>query len=202
MRNGLARFYDILTPDERFRLLVQAEARGDAVEARRLVETCPRRTYSQRDDAFARRWDTMGYLTMALYGDLRPLALLLCFLEVLGDLARGGVWGLLGVPRPADADGEDAVPGWFLALLDGLRRQVARKARGVWDGFATACREDLGLEPETALGATEQGRYLLERMAEHRELLERVEADPAKVADYREAVGKVWRRFAVGDAQR
>jgi hypothetical protein len=139
---------------------------------------------------------------MVLYGDLRPFALLLRFLEVLADLARGGVWDLLDVPRPADADGEDAVPGWFLALLDGLRRQVARKARAVWDGFATACREDLGLEPETALGASELGRYLLERLAEHRELLECVEADPARAADYREAVGRVWRRFAVGDAQR
>ena len=202
MRNGLARFYDTLTPEERFRLLVQAEARGDEVEARRLVESCPRRTYSQRDDAFARRWNTLADLTMALYGDLRPFALLLRFLEVLADLARGGVWDLLGVPRPADADGEDAVPGWFLDLLDGLRRQVAREARAVWDGFATACREDLGLEPETALGATEQGRYLLERLAEHRELLDGVEADPAKTAEYGELVRGVWRRFAVGDAER
>lgn len=69
-KNGLGRLYDRLTPDERFRLDMEAMARGDEVEARRLVESCPKRTYTQNDDAFVRRCEAAKDITLCLCIDL------------------------------------------------------------------------------------------------------------------------------------
>ena len=67
---GLNRLYDRFTPEERFRLDVEARARGDEQESRRLVERCPRRTYVMNDWAFSNRWQTAMKLTDAVCVDL------------------------------------------------------------------------------------------------------------------------------------
>ena len=48
-KSGLARHYDVLTPEERFRLLLQAFARDDRAEVDRLDRTCPSKTYTMSD---------------------------------------------------------------------------------------------------------------------------------------------------------
>lgn len=48
-RNDPARFYDRLTPRERFELVLDAMARGDTDEVHRLAESCPRKTYLMGD---------------------------------------------------------------------------------------------------------------------------------------------------------
>jgi len=70
-QNGLGKLYDRLTPEERFKLDVEAMARGDKEESRRLVDTCPRRTYTMNDPGFTGRWDGAIHLTMAVLMDLR-----------------------------------------------------------------------------------------------------------------------------------
>lgn len=53
MRNSLLnRHYDKFTPHERLRLVLEAQGRGDAAEAHRLRDTCPRRVYRTADYAF------------------------------------------------------------------------------------------------------------------------------------------------------
>jgi hypothetical protein len=69
-RKGLDKLYDRLTPEERFRLSVEAAARGDEEESRRLKEGCPRRTYTMNDLRFSRRWDAARELTMMVLLDL------------------------------------------------------------------------------------------------------------------------------------
>jgi hypothetical protein len=69
--NGLGKLYDRLTPEERFKLDVEAMARGDAEESRLLVESCPRRTYTMADLQFSGRWDGALQITMATLMDLR-----------------------------------------------------------------------------------------------------------------------------------
>jgi hypothetical protein len=69
--NGLGKLYDRLTPEERFRLDVEAMARGDAEESRRLVDTCPRHSYTMTDLRFSGRWDGALHLTMAALLDFR-----------------------------------------------------------------------------------------------------------------------------------
>jgi hypothetical protein len=69
-RRGLDGLYDRFTPEERFRLDVEARARGDEQESRRLLERCPRRTYTMNDWAFSNRWQTAMKLMDAVCHDL------------------------------------------------------------------------------------------------------------------------------------
>ena len=68
--NGLGKLYDRLTPSERFRLDVEAQARGDEAESRRLVDTCPIRSYNMTDWAFSGRWQTTTEIVLAVCVDL------------------------------------------------------------------------------------------------------------------------------------
>ena len=70
-QNGLGKLYDRLTPEERFKLDVEAMARGDSEESRRLVDSCPRRGYTMTDVQFWGRWDGAIHITMATLMDLR-----------------------------------------------------------------------------------------------------------------------------------
>ena len=69
-KNGLRKLYDRLTPEERFKLDVEAMARGDAEESRRLVESCPRRGYTMTDLRFSGRWDGALQIAMGTLMDL------------------------------------------------------------------------------------------------------------------------------------
>ena len=72
-RKGLGKLYVKLTPVERFKLDIEAMARGDEDESRRLVETCPRRSYVMNDLGFAGRWDGAIQMTLVTLLDLRPV---------------------------------------------------------------------------------------------------------------------------------
>ncbi len=69
-KSSLDKLYGHLTPEERFRLDIEARARGDEEESRRLMETCPRRTYTMNDWGFAGRWHAATELTMTVLLDL------------------------------------------------------------------------------------------------------------------------------------
>ncbi len=53
----LAKYYDRLTGDERFRLSLDANARDDMREFQRLKESCPIKDYSGMDWEYTRRWN-------------------------------------------------------------------------------------------------------------------------------------------------
>jgi hypothetical protein len=73
MRKGrLDKLYDRFTPEERFRLTLEALARGDEQEAERLSESCPRRTYTMNDAAYGDRMRAGLQITMAICLDLAP----------------------------------------------------------------------------------------------------------------------------------
>lgn len=69
-KNALGKLYDRLTPSERFRLDVEAQARGDEAESRRLVDTCPIRNYNMTDWAFSGRWQIITEIVLAVCVDL------------------------------------------------------------------------------------------------------------------------------------
>jgi hypothetical protein len=78
--NGLAKHYDRLTPEERFRLILAAGARGDQAEQDRLAQAGSRITLSMRDHApYAEAFDELA---------------LLVFIELLEEAAR--YWEALG----------------------------------------------------------------------------------------------------------
>lgn len=72
-KNGLGKLYDRLTPEERFRLDLEAMARRDAAESERLTRTCPRRTYVMNDWGFAGRWQLSAELTLRVYARVSQL---------------------------------------------------------------------------------------------------------------------------------
>jgi hypothetical protein len=69
-RDRLGRLYDRLTPEERFRLDVEAMARGDEEESRKLTDTCPRRNYVMNDWGFVGRQQAARELAILAYADL------------------------------------------------------------------------------------------------------------------------------------
>ena len=69
-KKGLGKLYDRLTPEERFRLDIEAHARGDERESQRLVDSCPIRNYNMTDWAFSGRWQTATEIVMAVCVDL------------------------------------------------------------------------------------------------------------------------------------
>ena len=71
-RDGLDKLYDRLAPDERFRLVIEAEARGDEEESRRLVRSAPRYTYTEADLDYVSRLRASQEMTMAVCLDLAP----------------------------------------------------------------------------------------------------------------------------------
>lgn len=82
-RNGLGKLYDRLTPEERFRLDVEATAREDERESEKLVDTCPRKAYTALDYGFSGRWLASGEITHMLCLDLCQH---LCRLQMLDAL--------------------------------------------------------------------------------------------------------------------
>lgn len=69
-KDGLDKLYDRLTPEERFKLDIEAHARKDEKESRRLVDSCPLRNYNMTDWAFSGRWQTATEIVMAVCVDL------------------------------------------------------------------------------------------------------------------------------------
>jgi hypothetical protein len=63
--NPVQKLYDRLKPPERLTLLLEAMARDDAAEARRLTDSCPVRSYSGPDHGFHGRLD-MAFGTVAV----------------------------------------------------------------------------------------------------------------------------------------
>ena len=65
--NGHARYYDRLTPEERFRLDVLATARGDMEESELLNRTSQRMTYTMNHAGYTGRWSGLFDITLRIY---------------------------------------------------------------------------------------------------------------------------------------
>ncbi len=66
-QSGHARYYDQLTPEERFRLDVLALARGDNEESELLTRTCQRETYTMNHRGYTGRWTGTYDITLRMY---------------------------------------------------------------------------------------------------------------------------------------
>jgi hypothetical protein len=71
-KDGLGKLYDRLTPEERFRLVIEAETRGDEGESRKLVGSAPRYTYEEADPAYTKLARASKDITWAVCFDLLP----------------------------------------------------------------------------------------------------------------------------------
>ena len=204
--------YHNLPPQERFRLVVQAEAASDQSEVERLISSCPRKTYVQRDAAVTDRIEHLRALALAFCVDLAmPLAKLqmlkaqASLLDYLrqreGDELRYAWWkGYtygLGRDAPGDEDvdipmSDDATAAqWFLGVNQRLIHTLEAVVLEQWEAFSQFSREDLALEPTTVLKSCMAP--MLERVEEALSEIKGIEPDPAKVEEYRDIMGKMWR---------
>jgi hypothetical protein len=89
-KTGLGKLYDRFTPDERFRLDLEAMTRGDEEESRRLVDSCPRKSYTVSDIAFTDRWRVSELITLTMCIDLAQhlskLRIIIAFREALPSI--------------------------------------------------------------------------------------------------------------------
>jgi len=85
--SGHARYYDRLTPEERFRLDLLATARGDKEESDLLTRTCPRETYTMNHRGFTGRWTGTYEITLRMYiainNELSKLQMIDAFRELI-----------------------------------------------------------------------------------------------------------------------
>jgi hypothetical protein len=93
MKKGrLDKFYPSFTGEERFRLHLEALYRGDEAEVKRLLESCPRKTYVMNEVDFAGRWEAakeiVETLCLALAQLLVRLGTIVSFREALSKLSK------------------------------------------------------------------------------------------------------------------
>lgn len=69
-KDRLGKLYDRFDSEERFRLTLEALARGDEQEAKRLSGSCPLRTYTMKDVAYSDRLHASRQITTIVYLDL------------------------------------------------------------------------------------------------------------------------------------
>jgi hypothetical protein len=224
-KSGLARHYDVLTAEERFRLVLQAFARDDRAEVDRLDRSCPRKTYTMSDAAYQERRDLIAPVVMAVCADLthyvaklEVAAALAWFARELRDrtndkadsvadqLRRRATRAARRGHEPADGLSVEHADDWLESVslllgyaIDPLERltselsdEMARKAREVWDGFGRFCHDEVGLPPETVMGALLPP--MVERLEAQREALDAAEPDPAAVTEGSRTLARGWRR--------
>jgi hypothetical protein len=131
--------YARLRPEERFRAVLEAGARGDDREREALVASAPLRTYRLSDGAYLDRVDASRDLALAVAVDLGPRVARLRCLELLCELLAD----VMAAAAEADAV---AVPPW--PLLDELRRGAAAErsqVAAVLEAFRAVCHDELAL---------------------------------------------------------
>lgn len=143
---AIERRFDVLTPDERFRLVALAYVRGDAADVRRLVDACPRYTYSMADVGYQDRIRALFDVCEAVAVVLRGIR---ADARVAGVVERaavdlGGIAGQLcemayrhGYENAGGAGDPDTAWGWW---HDTAERWAAamRPDLGAWRGELAA----------------------------------------------------------------
>jgi hypothetical protein len=209
--NGVGKLYDRLTPEERFRLDVEAMARGDEKESELLTSTCPRHTYTMTDVGFSGRWDGAIQLTMAALMDLRQQTAKLRMIDAFSavrpyseQLAQNGAAEAYFEGReddsPSEAQDLERIEArvkedsrFIPELLERLERELAAEGLAVWEAFSLFCEEEMEIVPEKLLRATFSPA--LEDVGWFRQICGRLglEADAADVEEYREHMRSYWR---------
>ena len=94
-KDGLAKFYGRLTPEERFKLFIEAIAREDAGECRNLEKSCPKLVYEMNDMAYEDLVRASEKITTLTCLDLAPrvikLRMLMAFSGGLASLRNACV---------------------------------------------------------------------------------------------------------------
>jgi hypothetical protein len=218
---GLSKLYDQLTVEERFRLRIQALARGDRADCERLDRACPSLQYRDYCD----RLDASEVLTLCVMVELLPklakLRMLSAVRPLVGYLEAavedGAAMGYLdGLDagwraagkrgRPPAVSDEELTAATdracrlgsrFSKLLDRVEKDLAGRARTPHDALARFAEVELGLSLEDLLSAW--AGPVLDELAEHREALEAAEPDAEGLQLLGDVLRLAWRRQGLHD---
>ena len=80
-KDRLGKLYSNFTGEERFRLHLEARYRGDEAEVKRLLESCPRETYSMNEADYTDRCKASKEIVHTFYGLLAPPLAKLAMIE-------------------------------------------------------------------------------------------------------------------------
>lgn len=167
----LAKYYDRLTGDERFRLSLEANVRDDTRELQRLKDSCPIKDYSGMDRKYTRRWN--GSITLVNRFVTLWLTALMKYESARINLAwardamdvfdQGYVGGANVAWREAEQDGayltledvrthhgRDARERQSFGRLEAVYEQRAAELKGAYLGFVRFCNQ-ANLNPDTLL---------------------------------------------------
>lgn len=167
----LAKYYDRLTGDERFRLSLEANARDDTRELQRLKDSCPIKDYSGMDWEYTKRWNAsitlvnrfvtlwltalMNYhiarLTLAWARDTMAVfdeAYISGANRAWHEAEQEGVYLLL--EDLSTHGGRDARERRSFGRLEAIYEQRAAELKGVYRGFVRFC-DGANLNPDTLL---------------------------------------------------
>jgi hypothetical protein len=221
----LARHYDKLEPEERFRLVTEALARGDEQEADRLAAACPRKVYRMIDAQYGDQIRVSSDIVWAVCMDLGPrlgkLRMIDAFREFLPMFLERG----MDVAAMAWLDGysegqkdcrkrddkiveagiEKALNDAKLAtnrvleVLEKLRNDVAAEIKAIWEGFGRFSKRELRLEPETVVSAWFEPA--LAHLQGVRDALDGVQPVPTLLEEYDANLAKIWRSMIAHDPE-
>jgi len=154
---GVTRHYDRLGPEERFRLALEAGARGDDRERERLAQSAPMYPFRVADPDYMDRVDASRELAVAVALDLGPGVVALRLLTVAADLfASAFALGATATDPDKNKQAAFAESVSDLPAIQAVReaaQRTAREAAALWQAFGAVCREEIGLDPEVVLRA-------------------------------------------------
>ncbi len=167
-KNGLGKLYDRFTPEERFRLVLEAQSRGDEEDVQRLVRTCPRYNYAMTDAEYTDRMITASSLVYVVALDLAPRIARARMIEAFEDTLpftynscanealsayfdghKAGIkwaWKEAGAsldgepPEPGDEEYDDAEMDLIEARLQGASKRFTGTLENLKLGVATEAR--------------------------------------------------------------
>jgi hypothetical protein len=192
-KKNLTKLYDRFTPEERLRLVIEALARGDEAEKARLITSCPYKTYTQTDVAFAIPLLAAHDLIQATCQDL--------------DLARGALqmiqsFQLLTTElqqwSESKAEGAEGLFEEIREKLNGLsneletnhRRETIMLLKRILEGLDHFCKSTFSLDSGTVLKAFAKPYW--EWLEGLQDETATAEAAPAEVADYEKSLIEHW----------
>jgi hypothetical protein len=153
-RSRLRPLYSKTTGADRFRLCLEAEARGDLAERDHLLASCPRFQVQMPDPDFLRMHEATTALTTELLLFLARYEERLRLLVALGELIP-----MAGVLLDEEGAPEPPGPGRILLqqvtadLLEDLMADAVRAMRSAQEAFARVCREGPRVDPKVVLSA-------------------------------------------------
>ncbi len=219
--DGLAKLYDALSIEERFRLRIRALAGGDLADCQRLDRACPSHQYRKYCDRLEAS-DVLVLCTLtellSLLAKLRMVGAIRPVVEFLEGAGRDAAWlafldglavgwkaaGKRGTPPDVSDDDLTAVADRrfpigtrFSEALDTLAATFAGLARTPRDALAGFADAELGLTLDDLLGAW--GRTALGTLAKHAEALDAAEPDAEGLALMGDVLRLAWRRHGLND---